>query len=44
VSSTPVTDPAFELERVDTTAYRLFGFAGPWEPLYLYRVSDPACP
>jgi 4-amino-4-deoxy-L-arabinose transferase-like glycosyltransferase len=44
VSSSPLDLPGFGLEATDIDAYRLMFFAGPQEPLYLYRVSGPGCP
>jgi 4-amino-4-deoxy-L-arabinose transferase-like glycosyltransferase len=44
VSSSPLNQPGVQLEAADVEAYRLLLFAGPQEPLYLYRVSGPDCP
>jgi hypothetical protein len=44
LSSTPISDSRAQLISVDRSAYRLFGFAGRWEPLYLYKVPGPGCP
>jgi hypothetical protein len=44
VSNAPVTNSTAQLEYVDMKAYRLLFFGGPWEPLYLYRITGPGCP
>jgi hypothetical protein len=44
VSTSPVNDLRATLVKVDQQAYRLMGFAGPWEPLYLYNVPGSGCP
>jgi hypothetical protein len=43
VSSSPLDVAGFQLQAADVEAYRLILFAGPQEPLYLYRVSGPDC-
>ena len=43
-SSTPLDFPGFTLVLTRVSAYRLFLFAGPEEPMYLYRVPGPGCP
>ena len=43
VSSSLLDLPGFTLYFADTQAYRLFLFAGPEAPLYLYRVANPGC-
>lgn len=43
-STSPLPQPGFELIATYPTAYRLLLFAGPNEPLYLYRVPGPGCP
>jgi len=43
-STAPLSEPGFELIATYPTAYRLLLFAGPKEPLYLYRVPGPGCP
>jgi hypothetical protein len=44
VSASSLSDPSLQLVEVDPQAYRLYGFAGPWEPLYLYRSNAAGCP
>jgi dolichyl-phosphate-mannose-protein mannosyltransferase len=43
-SSSPLDFPGFTLVLIRVSAYRLLLFAGPEEPMYLYRVSGPGCP
>jgi hypothetical protein len=43
-SSSPLDDPGFTLVLTRPDAYRLLLFAGPVEPMYLYRVAAPGCP
>ena len=43
-SSSPLDFPGFTLVATRTSAYRLLLFAGPEEPMYLYRVAGPGCP
>ncbi len=43
-STSPLTQPGFELIGTFPSAYRLLLFVGPDEPLYLYRVDSPGCP
>jgi hypothetical protein len=43
-SSSPLDDPGFSLLLTRPDAYRLLLFAGPVEPMYLYRVAAPGCP
>lgn len=43
-STSALVEPGFELIATYPTAYRLVLFAGPNEPLYLYRVPGPGCP
>ncbi|MEA2653177.1 MAG: hypothetical protein QOI37_404 [Chloroflexota bacterium] len=44
VSSTPLDFAGFTLVVTWPDAYRLLLFAGPSEPMYLYRVADAGCP
>ena len=44
VSSSLLDLSGFTLEAANTQAYRLFLFAGPETPLYVYRVANPGCP
>ena len=43
-SSTPLDFPGFTLLVTRVRAYRLLLFAGPAEPIYLYRVANEGCP
>ena len=43
-SSTPLDFPGFTLILTKADAYRLLLFAGPTEPIYLYRVAGEGCP
>ncbi|MEO8570824.1 MAG: glycosyltransferase family 39 protein [Chloroflexota bacterium] len=43
-SSTPLDFPGFTLILTQADGYRLLLFAGPTEPMYLYRVAREGCP
>jgi hypothetical protein len=43
-STSPLDRPDLSLIEADPTAYRLLLFAGPAQPLYLYRAAGPDCP
>jgi len=43
ISNSHLDWPGLALAETRRDAYRLLLFAGPREPLYVYRSTDPAC-